>query len=469
MKIHILNLEDNRRDTELIIARLEEDGLDCELTRVETRKEFISALEEGGLDLVLADNSLPNFDGQSALDILKEKAPELPFIFVTGTMGEEFAVEMLKKGATDYVLKNSLFRLAPAIKRALHEAKEKTNLRLAEYALKESEERFRSVAETAADAIICLSEPDSIYFWNTKAEELFGYTAEEVMGRNLHSLIVPERYREKAYQGLNTFFLDGTGPCINKTVELMALRKDGSEFPIDLSISAMRIREEWRATGIIRDITERKQAEEKIRHKISQLSALHDIDMAITSSLDLRFTLRVILDEVSRQLKADAADILLFNEKAKTLDFAAGVGFHTDAVKNSRLPLAKRPAEKAVIERKIVSIPRLSEAKKAFAKEALFAKEGFVSYYAAPLLSKGEVKGVMEIFQRTHFEPKQEWLEFLNTLATQTVIAIDNATMFQEIREYTEALEIKAGERTRALEEANRKLQLLDQGLSGRD
>jgi signal transduction histidine kinase len=142
-RVRILHLEDDPTDFELIHAMLEAEGISAVADRIDTPQELAAALEAGRHDLVLSDNSLPGFDGLSALKMTKEKAPELPFIFVSGTLGEETAIESLKNGATDYVLKQRLSRLGPAIRRALKESNERRRLRLAEGALLESEERFR--------------------------------------------------------------------------------------------------------------------------------------------------------------------------------------------------------------------------------------------------------------------------------------------------------------------------------------
>ncbi|MEK7804716.1 MAG: PAS domain S-box protein [Planctomycetota bacterium] len=125
--------------------------------------------------------------------------------------------------------------------------------------------------ESAKDAIICLKAPGTIYLWNKKAEEMFGYPAAEALGRDMHALIVPERYHEKTHEGLHPFFQTGTGAVVGKTIELYALRRDGTEFPIELSISPMQIRGEWQATGIIRDVTERKLSEEKLKQQVEEL------------------------------------------------------------------------------------------------------------------------------------------------------------------------------------------------------
>ncbi|MBI5048923.1 MAG: PAS domain S-box protein [Deltaproteobacteria bacterium] len=146
-----------------------------------------------------------------------------------------------------------------------------TERKKAEEALKESETRFRGIVETAKDAIICIKSPDTIYMWNKKAEEIFGYPLDETMGRSLHDLIVPKAYIEKHKEGLKKFFATGTGHVVGSTIEITGLKRDGTEFPIELSISAMNIRGEWHATSIIRDITARKEAEKKIKEQLDYL------------------------------------------------------------------------------------------------------------------------------------------------------------------------------------------------------
>jgi len=140
-----------------------------------------------------------------------------------------------------------------------------------------SEERLSVITDNAADAIICVDDRDKIYIWNKKAYEIFGYTAEEAKGRPVHSLIVPERYREKAGKAYEVFLKTGTGPIIGKIVELSALRKDGSEFPVELSVSAMNVRGHWHSTAIIRDITERKKMEDECRQRIEELQRLNKL------------------------------------------------------------------------------------------------------------------------------------------------------------------------------------------------
>ena len=137
--LQVLHLEDDARDTELVQATLEGEGIQSELTRVEREQDFLAALKRERLDLILADYTLPSFDGLSALRIAQQHSPDVPFIFVSGTLGEDVAIEALKTGATDYVLKTRLARLGPAVTRALGEAREKAERARAETALRRSE------------------------------------------------------------------------------------------------------------------------------------------------------------------------------------------------------------------------------------------------------------------------------------------------------------------------------------------
>jgi DNA-binding response OmpR family regulator len=137
--LRILSLEDDPNDTELIQAALEAEGLACKMIRVDTQAAFRAYLEKGEIDLILADYTLPSFDGLSALRLAMSTLPEVPFIFVSGTLGEEVAIEALQIGATDYVLKTRLSRLAPSVLRALREASGRAERRQALKALRRSE------------------------------------------------------------------------------------------------------------------------------------------------------------------------------------------------------------------------------------------------------------------------------------------------------------------------------------------
>src|ERR1700739_1933268 len=181
--LRILSIEDDPNDTMLIQDLLEGEGIVCEVTRVETLDEFLASVEKGGVDLILADYTLPSFNGISALKLAMKACPDVPFIFVSGTLGEEVAIEALKLGATDYVLKTRLSKLVPSVRRALREKEERQK---AEEALRRSEKELQEqsrLLDLTHDAIFVWDMSRVIRYWNRGAEALYGWTAEQMLGK----------------------------------------------------------------------------------------------------------------------------------------------------------------------------------------------------------------------------------------------------------------------------------------------
>jgi PAS domain S-box-containing protein len=178
----------------------------------------------------------------------------------------------------------------------------------------------------------------------------------------------------------------------------------------------------------------RSSLHEQTTRQVQRLAALHAIDTAISSSMDLRVTLSILLAQVTDQLGVDAAAILLLNRQKQTLEFSAGRGFQSDAIERSVVRLGEGYAGMAAVERHVVQIPNLAEGEITFTRAALLAKEKFVTYAAAPLVAKGQVKGVLEIFHRYPIHAESDWLSFLETLAEQAAIAIDDAGLFEGLQ-----------------------------------
>ncbi|MCX8024219.1 MAG: GAF domain-containing protein [Thermanaerothrix sp.] len=179
---------------------------------------------------------------------------------------------------------------------------------------------------------------------------------------------------------------------------------------------------------------------EEAQRRLERVQALRRIDMAITSSLDLRLTLEVALDEIMEQLGVDAACVLLHDPRTSTLDYFLGRGFHTPALQYTHLMWGKGLAGRAAQERRLVHIPDLKARDDVFLNSPDFAAEGFIAYYAVPLIAEGQVKGVLELFQRRAVERDDEWREFLDVLAGQLGIAIHNATLLANLQHTTQAL-----------------------------
>ncbi|HEY0127906.1 MAG TPA: diguanylate cyclase, partial [Rubrobacteraceae bacterium] len=270
--LRILDLEDDPLDTELIQANLAEGGITCEIVRVQTREEFVAALKGSDFDLIFSDYSLPSFDGLSALQLAKEIRPEVPFILVSGAIGEDRAIEALKSGATDYVLKQRLERLVPAVRRAVREAEERTERSRAEEALGRSEARYRTLVEQipAVTYIDPVDNPDTSLYTSPQIEEMLGYTPEEWQNEKLWPKRLHPDDRERVLAADERFEKEGEERFGE---EYRLLAKDGSV--VWVREEAVLVRDEagdplyWQ--GVFYDITERKVLEERLEHR-----ALHD-------------------------------------------------------------------------------------------------------------------------------------------------------------------------------------------------
>jgi phosphoserine phosphatase RsbU/P len=269
--LRILHLEDDPMDAELVLMTLMAQEVDCEVQVVSRREEFSSALERGGIDLILADFALPSFDGMSALSMVREKFPDLPFVFVSGKLGEEAAIESLKSGATDYVLKNRLSRLVPAVNRALTESDERAKQRQTEKELEKAyaeiekrAEDYRNLFNSIRDVIVVADDNRVIMHVNKPAlQEIFGYTPEEVIEKSAGILYANEEDFERA----GTEIFNMREAVKGRLMELPFRRKNGEIFMGEL-YAMKRLDRFGVVTGNIsmfRDISERKKAEADLR------------------------------------------------------------------------------------------------------------------------------------------------------------------------------------------------------------
>ena len=181
------------------------------------------------------------------------------------------------------------------------------------------------------------------------------------------------------------------------------------------------------------ELGQRRETEKRLQLQLKRLSALQNINIAITTNIDLQIPLYLLLEQVTEELGVDAADVLLYDEENQQLFFVAGRGFQTDALKYTKLELGQGLAGKAAETLKIIHIKDLRSEATSLKKAPLLPDEDFISYFGVPLISKGKVQGVLELFHRTALEPDEDWLNFLNTLTSETAIAVDNAQLFRDL------------------------------------
>lgn len=225
--LYILNLEDNEADAELNRAMISARWPHSEVMRVDTRAEFIARLEQKKFDLILSDYTMPGFNGREALTLAHEKCPDTPFLFVSGTIGEDAAIEALKNGATDYVLKHRLMRLIPAVDRALREAEERAERDRAELAMRESEHKYRELFECLADAaFLADAKTGKIIDTNRCAEKVLDCPRGEILGRKISQVLA---------------VLDKAGADDTTPFECAMTRPNGEALPVRVHTTKLTI------------------------------------------------------------------------------------------------------------------------------------------------------------------------------------------------------------------------------------
>ena len=446
--LRLLLIEDSEDDALLLELELRRGGYDVSVRRVQTGAEMRSALSSQTFDAIISDYAMPDFDMPRALALLQETGLDLPFIIVSGTIGEETAVQALKSGAHDFMSKGKLSRLIPALERARREAQVRRDRR-------ERERELEAIAaltgalrqvETRAEIVSILLQQVSAL---VKADGVALGVPDPLTGETLVELGIGESQPltgQRLPGGEGPFGLAletgqsqvsaGTFPPAWAAVPLithhapLAALWVGRQNPIGP--------DEVRLLGSIADIAataiHRATLFEETERRLERLTALRTIDLAINASQDMRIILDVLLAEVLTQLGVDAAALLLANPLSQSLDYAAGRGFRTRGLARSPLRYGEGHAGRAVVERRLISVPDLRAVARGLHHWDELANEGFQAYYAMPLMAKGNVLGVLELFHRGPHEADQEWMEFLETLGGQAAIAINNSALFEDLQ-----------------------------------
>ncbi len=431
-KLRVLIVEDLEDDAILMNRELERGGYSTVYLRVDTPQAMAGALESREWDLVLSDHSMPKFNAPQALALIKDRGMDLPFILVSGSIGEDQAVAIMKAGAGDYLRKENLARLLPVVEREIREAEIRRARLEAEAALRESEALYRTLIETSPDAIVVTDLETRIRMTNPQALRLLGVKSfSELEGVRWVDSFAPLQ-SESAQHILEV--LQRTERV--DSAELLLSPRGRPPFSAELSgslLASSRGKPDS-MLFVLRDISSRKSAEQQIRMQLERLAALRTIDAAITASVDLRVTLMVLLDELTSQLRVDAADVLLLHPNSQTLRCIADRGFRFNRPKEQSLHIHHGTAGRAALERRMILLPEWDIRGEDPARTGSLGAEGYHSHIAAPLIARGQVKGVLEIFHRRRLDPDPGWISCLETMAEQAAIAIDNAMLFEDLQ-----------------------------------
>lgn len=317
----------------------------------------------------------------------------------------------------------------------------------AEEALRESEHKFRSIIEQSSEGIILVDEQGYIIEWNQANEKITGIKREEALGKPFwevqHRGTSPERRSLSRYEYYKNMVINalqtGQSSIFNRPLEATIYRPTGEWVAIQQTVFPIKAEQGVRLGSVSVDITERKQAEQKIQRELHKLDSLRAVDTSMITGKDLSMTIKLILDQVLTHLNIDAADILLLKRDEQSLEFITGQGFRTATIYETHLPFGEGLAWQVVLNRQRISY-HVGEDIPGISFSGLLEKEGFESYIGFPLIVKEKVKGVLEIFHRSQLNLDEEWIDFLEILAGQAAIAISNTELYTDLQRSNEEL-----------------------------
>jgi PAS domain S-box-containing protein/putative nucleotidyltransferase with HDIG domain len=304
-----------------------------------------------------------------------------------------------------------------------------------EMALEKSEARFRKLIEYLPTVVYmnAVGNARTAFYISPQITTLLGYTPEEWLADP--KLRVKSLYLEDRQHVLEKM-VDPDQSRGSFEMEYRMVARDGHLVWVrDQSVlvkDPANQDEFWQ--GILLDITELKHSEDRIRRQLEHLTALSAIDRVIAANFDLRLSLAEILVHVRIELGVDAADILIINSNSQVLEYGAESGFRSKAVRKVRLRLGEGYAGRVALERQLVEIKNLGNEPDRFFLKTLLKDDDFTCYYGVPLIAKGQIKGVLEVLNRSALDPNSEWFDFLNALAGQAAIAIENSTLFESLQ-----------------------------------
>lgn len=433
--LRILILEDSPTDTELMLYELRSSKLEVTWQRVETEADYLSQLN-AGFDVIIADYNMPQFQAMRALEILQERGLDIPLIIVSGSISEEVAVECMKQGAADYLLKGRLVRLGQAVMRAVQEKKLLDQKRQAEAALQESEERFRRLADNAPDIIYRyrVIPTRGFEYISPAVTAITGYTPEEYYADpNLAFKISHKNYRRKVLQ------LWMTAEELTEPTVLPWICKDGVTIWTEHSCVPIYDQDGnlFAIEGIARDITARKRVEIELQQQVERDRLLGAIASRIRQSLNLNEILQTTVEEVRQFLQANRVIIYRFDANNSGVLVA-------ESVEPNWLLEATRKIHATLLQEMhsednwgyFQTINDINQAGLSPNLIELMTRLQIKARLVVPILQDNHHWGLLTVHQCSGPRQWQQTeIDFLKQLATQVAIAIQQAQLFNQVQQ----------------------------------
>jgi PAS domain S-box-containing protein len=480
--LQILHLEDDPYDVELIHETIKEHSIDCSIKHVVDRESFVSALEQTSFDIILADFALPSFSGQEALTLAQAKYPDVPFIFVSGAIGEELAIETLKLGATDYVLKHRLSRLVPAIKRALREVEERRQRRQAQEQLRQSRDQLEAILSGITEGISVQLPDGRLIYANEMAAAIVGFSSVEALLDAPPSQMVGKfEMWDEWNNPVPPEKLPGRQALQGRKPDEILLRFRAQNDDTDhwSVVNATPIFDEdgrvQFAVNIFRDVTERtrlyvaeKEARQKAEENARRIATLQSITAAFSQALTSQQVAQVVLEQGLTVLGATAGSVVQLNEQENMLEILHAAGYNAELVRSwRRFPLdAPAPLAEAVRTRLPIFLKDANDAGRFTGLLTQTSQGANKSWASIPLLLEDRIVGAMGL---SFSEPQSfeiEDREFISALSHHLAQALERARLFEaeraardEATRLNVELEERVEQRTADLRDANQQLQ----------
>lgn len=474
--LRILGLEDGVPDVKRVKYSLAKGGIDCEIVRVRTRAEFMAALDDGDIDLVLADYDFPSFDGLSALETARKICPDIPFILISSTIDEDLAIKFMQSGATDYIVKHRLERLVPAVHRAMREAEMREECRRAEEdlrlgevgprqltysegqvraasvaeateqsraseALRRSEELYRTVIEQAAENIFLVDvDTKRLLEANDALHQSLGYTSEELKQMTLYDIVAHDResidYNTRLIMEQGARYLG----------ERQYRCKDGSLIDVEVNVRTVHYGSGMAMCIVAHNVTERKRAEESLRQSLSMLLALREAGQILGSTLESEEIVSRLLEIMQRVSHLTAAVISMHDENGD-LRVWRSVGIQGLWARARYAPEAEA-ARRMALDREEPQSFRLQQPE---------IETEFLSGLCLPIRTRDRVFGVLEAYGPESLA-ENETSEILGSLTSQAASALENARLYAELGEREHRLQDVLEKMLGAQEEERRRV-----------